>query len=289
MAVVRNVARDKLEQGQLALGVGIRILRTLKALSEIEAADARLTAAAQELRAEIAGLREALADADGVAQEHLTELRRLVSPAYAVGAGGKSAAGELQGGLETATDSSPSVLAAPLTNCSDDSRAVGDGPIPFHGECVGSLDSMYGRTVNGWVWDPRSPASRATVEFFVNGEIVYRAQGNIYRPDVKSAGFGTGFAGFAGDLPITIGGDGVAVHARLAGTKWALDNSPIVGAPNIAKWMNRSKRITAKARLRLQARLDREIKGLVSIVMPIYDTEADWLPGSHCQRHCSMV
>jgi hypothetical protein len=76
------------------------------------------------------------------------------------------------------------------------------------------------------VWDPRDPASCATVEFLVNGVVVHRAEGKIYRDDVKSCGFGTGYAGFVATLPITADENGVTVHARLAGTNWTLDSSP---------------------------------------------------------------
>jgi GT2 family glycosyltransferase len=104
-------------------------------------------------------------------------------------------------------------------------------------------------------------------------------QGKIYRDDVKRTGFGTGYAGFEATLPIRADEDDVAVHARLAGTNWALQHSPQIARQPLAitNWMNRSERITAEFRLRLQARLDREAKGVLSIIMPVYNTNAKWL------------
>jgi lipopolysaccharide biosynthesis protein/GT2 family glycosyltransferase len=189
---------------------------------------------------------------------HLAELRRLTCP------------------TSTPTAVGGSVAGAPGKRLS---AASGGEPVPVHGERVGAFDGVHGTTAIGWVWDPRAPASRATVEFLVNGAVVHRAQANMYRDDVKRAGFGSGEAGFAVSLPIPIDGDSVAVHARLAGTNWALHGSPQITqeALAITKWMNRSTRVTGEFRLRLQARLDREAKGLLSIVMPIYNTDAEWL------------
>ena len=187
----------------------------------------------------------------GWSETHLAELRRLMSPTSAPMAVDRSVAGDP----------------------GERSSAAGGGePMPVRGERVGVLEGVYGTTAIGWVWDPRAPASCATVEFIVNGAIIYRAQATVYRDDVKRDGFGTGYAGFHVALPITIDRGEVMVYARLAGTNWALDNSP-----GTAQQLNRSERVTGEFRLRLQARLDREAKGLISIVMPVYNTDAVWL------------
>jgi GT2 family glycosyltransferase/tetratricopeptide (TPR) repeat protein len=169
--------------------------------------------------------------------------------------------------------------------------ATGDGQALRVG-VVGSLDGVQGTDATGWVWDPRAPASCAMVEFLVDGMVVHRAQGKIYRDDVRRDGFGTGYAGFEATLPIRVGENGVAVHARLAGTNWALENSPKIARQPLAitNWMNRSERVTAEFRLRLQARLDREAKGVLSIIMPVYNTNAEWLLeaiGSVTSQWCS--
>jgi tetratricopeptide (TPR) repeat protein len=156
--------------------------------------------------------------------------------------------------------------------------ATGDGQALRVG-AVGSLDGVHGTAATGWVWDPRAPDSCATVEFLVDGMVVHRVQGKIYRDDVRRAGFGTGYAGFEATLPIRADENGVAVHARLAGTNWALEYSPKIAQQPLAitNWMNRSERISTEFRLRLQARLDREAKGVLSIIMPVYNTNAEWL------------
>jgi GT2 family glycosyltransferase len=184
-------------------------------------------------------------------------------------------------GLLMSASSAPTAVDRGLADDSDErfAAAVADQPVPVLGERVGVLDVVYGTTAMGWVWDPRTPDSSATVEFLVNGAVVHRAEANLYREDIKIAGLGTGYAGFAVALPIVIDADGVVVHARLAGTNRALDNSPSIAQQPLAitKWMNRSKRVTGEFELRLQHRLERETKGLLTIIMPIHDTKAEWL------------
>lgn len=161
----------------------------------------------------------------------------------------------------------------------DSANAKNEELAPPPRERVGSLDGVYGATVAGWIWDPRNPASNATVEFLINGKVVHEALGTTFRDDVKDAGFGSGFAGFEAALPITPDPDGVEVHARLAGTNWALDNSPTVvrQSRNITRWLQRSTRVVGDFGVRLRRRLDREAKGILSVVIPVYNTEAGWL------------
>jgi GT2 family glycosyltransferase len=187
----------------------------------------------------------------GWSETHLAELKQLMCPAAAPTAVDRSVAGD------------------PRKKLSD---AAGDEPAPVRSERVGVLDYIYGTTAAGWVWNPRDPTSSASVEFVVSKKVIHRVEANIYRDDLKAAGFGTGCAGFLTALPITVDDGEVVVHARLADTNWALDNSP-----RTAKQLNRCERVAGEFRARLRARLDRETQGLMSVVMPVYNTDAVWL------------
>jgi GT2 family glycosyltransferase len=164
-------------------------------------------------------------------------------------------------------------------------------PLPSERQRVGAI-VVYGTTVTGWVWDPRAPQALATVEFMINGAVVHHTCANFYREDIKKAGFGSGYAGFSTVLPIDITKHTFELRARLAGTDWELDGSPRNLQQQLAifRWMHRRTRVSPEYRSRLQARLDRETNGLLSIVMPIYNTKEEWLReaiGSIAAQWCS--
>jgi lipopolysaccharide biosynthesis protein len=97
---------------------------------------------------------------------------------------------------------------------------------------VGSLEDIHGSRVTGWAYDPRAPNSRATIEFFANGRVLFEGTTSLLREDVRAHGYGDGWMGFSLRVPLDLvrevcaEGDQIALHARLAGTDWELAGSP---------------------------------------------------------------
>ncbi len=91
----------------------------------------------------------------------------------------------------------------------------------------GNFDVADCNQIVGWVWDKNAPNAAMTVEV-VEGNTVYAtAVANIYRENVKNAGFGTGIYGFSIPTPATLkDGQAHQLSVRVKGTTTVLANSP---------------------------------------------------------------
>ena len=164
-----------------------------------------------------------------------------------------------------------------------DATPTAAGKLPdrpsIHEGLVGSLDFVNSNIAAGWAWNPQHPDAPAIVEFLIDGKVIHQTTAKLYREDVKSLGYGNGYAGFHTVLPIELGDDRPTLHARLAGTNAALNNSPVVleRPANITRWLRRTTSKSEDFYSRLKKRVDRETSGVISIVMPVYNTDPAWL------------
>jgi hypothetical protein len=81
--------------------------------------------------------------------------------------------------------------------------------------------------IAGWAWDKNAPNSALTVELIEGSTVHATALANIYRENVKNAGFGTGNYGFSFALPASLK-DGMAhvLSVRVQGSSTILNSSP---------------------------------------------------------------
>ncbi|MBO9616402.1 MAG: T9SS type A sorting domain-containing protein [Dyadobacter sp.] len=92
---------------------------------------------------------------------------------------------------------------------------------------LGSFDMADCTGLKGWVWDKTYPASALTVEILEGGTVVGSGLANIYRGDLKAAGYGTGNYAFNIPLPASLK-DGVVhqLSTRVKGSSFTLGGSP---------------------------------------------------------------
>ncbi len=123
---------------------------------------------------------------------------------------GTAAAIPPEGGLVTVEDQASgdvvlSHVAPPATAAPAPEPAPPSEPIPASGIAAdapagpamrGYVDSVTFDRVKGWAWYPDRPFDAVTIRVCVDGRVIARATANIHRPDVESAGFGTGRYGF---------------------------------------------------------------------------------------------
>jgi len=62
---------------------------------------------------------------------------------------------------------------------------------------IGHVDILTVNEVSGWCWDAKTPQSAVTVEVLDDDRVIASARADIYRPDLQSAGIGTGKYGFS--------------------------------------------------------------------------------------------
>ncbi len=95
---------------------------------------------------------------------------------------------------------------------------------------LGRLEHVSRTEISGWAWNPTTPDSSVTVEIINGGDILANVKADIYREDLKRAGFGNGRYGFR--LPVPIGKlkhKKISVTARIRDTNSLLpvaSNSP---------------------------------------------------------------
>lgn len=104
-----------------------------------------------------------------------------------------------------------------------------------HIDVVGYLDYADRTEVVGWVYSPQKQHEPLKVELLNNESILARGVANIYRPDVKRAGFGSGRCGFNFILPAPL--PAMKRHSlsiRVIGRTESLPGSPVILDPGLA-------------------------------------------------------
>ena len=94
----------------------------------------------------------------------------------------------------------------------------------------GYLDGYEGLTAWGWAFDERRPDTPLVIEFHAADQKIGAALADQIRPDLRQ--FGNGRHAFSFRLPSTIGQDAL-LTARIAGTDFILNGSPMRRAPRI--------------------------------------------------------
>lgn len=65
----------------------------------------------------------------------------------------------------------------------------------------GSVDSIEGRTIRGWIYDSTAPLRHLIVDLFVDGQMVESHVAKSFREDLARAGYGDGEYAFEFELP----------------------------------------------------------------------------------------
>jgi len=162
-------------------------------------------------------------------------------------------------------------------NPSKSRKQVAD--LPREKRIVGSIDRYHGTKLNGWAVDPDKPGARAEVEVLLDDKVIASGTTSYYREDVVNAGYGKGKTGYfielAGKVRV-----GQTITARLKRTKEPLANTPFTlePTPEARRWMARHDHLTRQDIRAIENNFARETEGmLLSIVMPVYNTKAQWL------------
>jgi GT2 family glycosyltransferase len=131
----------------------------------------------------------------------------------------------------------------------------------------------------GWAWNPSDPSKPVKVDFYVGHEIVGSCKTHMFRKDVEVAGYASGRCGFRTELRIDLAGKAaIEVRAKITETGKELVDSPRIATRSpIMRGLLKKKRVTGAFLWRLRRRLDRETGGLLSIVMPVYNPDEQWL------------
>jgi GT2 family glycosyltransferase len=145
---------------------------------------------------------------------------------------------------------------------------------------AGRLDGVEGWTATGWVIDERAGEAPPEVLFYRDGVQIASAVPMRFRPDLLEHGFRIGLAGFEVELPIDFGAaERVTISARIASTGQPLHNAPLeVRAPeHLRGWLRRNSGVSGEELALVRARANAGVTKRLSIVMPVYETRADWL------------
>ena len=92
------------------------------------------------------------------------------------------------------------------------------------GQVYGYIDEYRDGVLTGWCRIPNND-DIVSVDIVVNGTKVITVRADIYREDLYELGFGSGKHGFCAVLPQTTLDTDTRVHAVVAGTDLALENS----------------------------------------------------------------
>jgi glycosyltransferase involved in cell wall biosynthesis len=90
---------------------------------------------------------------------------------------------------------SPQILEAEIDLAA---LAVGDRP---RASWRGHIDVVTRGRIEGWAFDPSNPDAPLGLVIFNNGEVIARVLANRFRPDLESAGVGTGRHAFSYTIP----------------------------------------------------------------------------------------
>jgi glycosyltransferase involved in cell wall biosynthesis len=105
---------------------------------------------------------------------------------------------------------------------------------PAEAEVIGYLEQADRHGLTGWAFAPSQPNVPVSLEIRNRGALLARTIANIPRPDVKTAGFGTGRYGFAVTFPAPLPAlQRHEISVRVAGTTLNLAGGPIVIDPGV--------------------------------------------------------
>jgi GT2 family glycosyltransferase len=120
------------------------------------------------------------------------------------------------------------------------------------------------------------------VDVVCEGQVIAGGTANVSRQDVVRAGISNAQCGFRINLGPALLRTylGRQIEVRVRGTTRIIEGSPkeLTENPNIARFLERGKRLSDDSLARLRRRLNYLVAGRqISIVMPVHNTQQDWL------------
>jgi hypothetical protein len=100
---------------------------------------------------------------------------------------------------------------------------------------LGHVGTLTHRRVAGWAWDPGAPDVPLWVLIAIGSRVIGRCRADQFREDLAVEGIGTGWHGFALDLPagVLLPREGYEISVRREGDGAHLPGSPYVLKPAI--------------------------------------------------------
>jgi hypothetical protein len=93
----------------------------------------------------------------------------------------------------------------------------------------GKVEVVDCNMLSGWLWDKNNPDTNLTVEVLEGNVVQAVFVANMYRADLKNAGIGTGYYGFAIPLPTSMrDGQAHQLDFRIKGTTYVLQNDKVL-------------------------------------------------------------
>lgn len=97
---------------------------------------------------------------------------------------------------------------------------------------VGALDGVIRGVAKGWAWRPDTPHQPTSVDLYVDGRFVGRAQADGFRPDLAESSGGRGMHGFSLPLPLsTLAAGELRAFAASSGLELRGSPRPLHGSP----------------------------------------------------------
>lgn len=100
---------------------------------------------------------------------------------------------------------------------------------------LGHVGTLTHRRIAGWAWDPGAPGVPIWVLIAIERRVIGRCRADQFREDLAVEGIGTGWHGFALDLPagVLLPREGYEISVRRDGDGMHLPGSPYVLEPAI--------------------------------------------------------
>lgn len=100
---------------------------------------------------------------------------------------------------------------------------------------LGHVGTLTHRRIAGWAWDPNAPDVPLWVLIAIKRRVIGRCRADQFREDLAVEGIGTGWHGFALDLPVGVllPREGYEISIRREGDGQHLPGSPYVLEPAI--------------------------------------------------------
>lgn len=139
----------------------------------------------------------------------------------------------------------------------------------------GFTEAITRHVARGWARDPAEPARRVVVRAVAQGRVIGEAVADLFRGDVRDAGFGDGNCGFVIDLSEHSNWlGGVAVTLCDAASGAVLQGSPVAAAdpPSLGRFLSRWDGVPAPVLARLRRMMRHRTRGR-GVTVVAYDRD----------------
>src|SRR5688572_6489408 len=86
----------------------------------------------------------------------------------------------------------------------------------------GYVDALSEREIRGWIYDDSRENDPVTIEVLAGSRVISTFPASVYRPDLKDAGKGNGWHGFAFTAEERDVVKGVPLTVRVKGKRWKI-------------------------------------------------------------------